>query len=69
MKLRPVIKLGKKNKTSSKKVDDHVMSANCNTIVIFSIYGQFGAIRKPDSGHIVCNLYIFINSKLLSYEN
>ena len=45
------------------------MSTNCNVIVIFSIYGQFGAIRKPDSGGMVYNTYIFINSNLLSYES
>ena len=32
------------------------MAARCDMIVIFSIYGQSGAIRKPDSGHIVCKL-------------
>ena len=45
------------------------MSANCNVIVIFPIYGQFGAIRKPDSRPIVCKTYIFINNNLLSYKN
>ena len=35
---------------------------NCDVIVIFSIYDQFGAIRKPDSERIVCKTYIFINS-------
>ena len=44
MKLGPVTKLDKKNKTS-KKLDDDVMSANCEDIVIFPIYGQFGAFR------------------------
>ena len=44
------------------------MPANCDVIVIFPIYGQFGAIRKPDSGHIVCKPYIFINNNLLSYK-
>ena len=34
------------------------MSANCNIILIFPIYGQFGAIRKPDSGSMVCKTYI-----------
>ena len=29
------------------------MSEN-DVIVIFPIYGQFGAIRKPDSGHVAC---------------
>ena len=63
MKVRPVTKLDKRNKTPSKKIDD-VMSANCDVIAIFPIYGQFGAIRKPDSGPIVCKTYIFINSNL-----
>ena len=45
------------------------MSVNCDVIVIFPIYGQFGAIRKLDSGRIVCKTYIFINSNLLSYKN
>ena len=53
----------------SKKFDDDVMSVNCEVIVIFSIYGQFGAIRKPGSGRIVCKTYIFINSSFLSYKN
>ena len=26
------------------------MSANCDAIVLFPIYGQFTAFRKPDSG-------------------
>ena len=64
MKLGPVTKLDKRNKTTSKKFDDDVMSENCDVIVIFPIYGQFGAIRKPDSGRIVCKTYIFINSNL-----
>ena len=29
------------------------MSTNCDVIVIFPIYGQFGAIWKPDSGRMV----------------
>ena len=69
MKLGPVAKLDKRNKTTSKKFDDDVMSKNCDVIVIFPIYDQFGAIRKPDSGGIVCKTYIFINSNVLSYKN
>ena len=46
MKLGPVTKLDKRNKTTSKKFDDDVISANWDLIVIFPIYGQFGAIRK-----------------------
>ena len=45
------------------------MSANCDVIVIFPIYGQFGAKQKPDSAWMIRNTYIFINSNLLSYKN
>ena len=54
MKLGAVTKLDKKNKAT----------ANCEVIVIFPIYGQFGAIQKPNSGRIVCKIYIFINNNL-----
>ena len=57
MKLGPVTKLDKRNKTRQK---------------IWRwrhVYGQFRAIRKPDSGRVVCKTYIFINSNLLSYKN
>ena len=67
MKLGPGTKLDKRNKMS-KKFDEDVMLANCD-VIIFPIYDQFGAIRKPDSGHIICKTYIFINSNLLSYKN
>ena len=69
MKLGPVTKLDKKNNKTSKKFENDVMSENCDVIVIFPIYGQFGAIRKPDSGRIACKIYIFIISNLLSYKN
>ena len=54
MKLGPVTKLDKRNKTTSKKFDVDVMSENCDVIVIFWIFGQFGAVRRPDSRHRVC---------------
>ena len=38
------------------------MSENCGAIVIFPIYGQFGAIQKPDFGRVVCKTYIFIKN-------
>ena len=69
MKLGPVTKIDKRNKTTSKKFDDEVVSVNCDVIVIFPIYGQTEAIRKLDSGRIVCKIYIFINNNLLSYKN
>ena len=69
MKLGPVTKLNKKNRATSKKIDDDVVLANYDVIVIFVISGQFGAIWKLDSGCIVCKSYIFINSNLISYKN
>ena len=44
------------------------MSAICDFIVIFPIYSQFAAIRKPDSWRMVCKTYTFINSNHLSYK-
>ena len=46
MKLRPVTKLEKRNKTTSKNFDDDAMSEDCDIIATFPIYDQFGAIRK-----------------------
>ena len=69
MKLGPVTRLNKKNKTKSKQFDDDFMSANFDVIVIFPIYGQFRAIRKLDSVCIVCKTYLFINSNLLYDKN
>ena len=40
------------------------MLGDCDVIMIFPIYGQYGAIRKLNSGRIVCKTYIFINSNL-----
>ena len=34
------------------------MSGNCDAIDIFWIFGQFGAVRRPDSGHRVCKSYV-----------
>ena len=39
MKLGPVSKLGESNKIASDKLDDDVMSENCDVNVIFPIYG------------------------------
>ena len=69
MKLRPVTKIDKGNKTLSKNINDDVISENYDVIVIFPIYGQFGAMQKPDFGRIVYKIYIFINSNLLSCKN
>ena len=68
MKPGPVTKPDNKNKTTTKKFDDDVISKNCAVIAIFRIYSKSGAIQKPDSGHIVWKTYKFINSNLLSYK-
>ena len=68
MKLGPVTKLEKRNKTSLKKVDVDVMSKNYDVIVIFRIFGQFGAVPRPDSRHRVCKCYVFSNINLLTYK-
>ena len=51
MKLGPVTKLDKRNKTTSKTFDNDIMSTNCDITVTFSIYGQFGATGSwiPDA--------------------
>ena len=69
MKLGPINKLDKRNKTTSKKFGDDIKSKNCDFIVIFAIYGQFGVIVKPDSQRTVCKTYVFINSERFSYKN
>ena len=43
MKFGPVTKFYKRNKTTSKKIDNDVTSENCDAIVSFPIYDQFGA--------------------------
>ena len=50
-----ITKLDKRNKTSQKFAND-VMSKNCDTIVLFPIYRQCGAIRKPETGSRTHNL-------------
>ena len=69
MKLGPVTKFDKKNKTLSKRFDDDVMSANRDAIDIFPIYGQFGAIWMPDPGRTLCKININSNLYLAKTEN
>ena len=40
----------RQNLKKKKKIKDDIMSTNCDIIVIFPIYSQFGPIQKPDSG-------------------
>ena len=65
MKLATVTKIDKRNKKCQKIYDD-VMSTNFDVIVLFPVYGQFEAIRKPDSRRRVCKTYISISTNLLS---
>ena len=69
MKLGSVIKLDRTNMATPKKIDNDIMLANRDVIVIFPIYGRFGAIQKLDYQSMVCKTYIFINSNLLSDKN
>ena len=66
MKFGLVTKLYKRNMEDQKQID---MSTNCDVIAIFLIYGQFGEMRKPDSGRMVRETYNSINNNLLSYKN
>ena len=45
------------------------MSANCDLIVIFQIYSQFEAIRKPDSGRIELTFSLITTFYLTKTEN
>ena len=65
MKLGPVTKIDKRNKTTSKKFHDDFMSENCDAIVIIRIFDHFGAVHRPDSGHKVYKSYFSVNSNLL----
>ena len=57
MRLEPVTKLDRRNKTTSKKSDNNIMSINCGVIVTYLIYNQFGAIRKSGFGSLLCKTY------------
>ena len=67
MKLGSVTKHDKRKKIMQKKLNDDVTSTKCDVIILFFIYGQYGAIWKPGSGCIICKTYLFIN--LLSYKS
>ena len=64
MKLAPETKKFSQRQLHIKKIDNDIVSVNYEGIVIFPVFGRFGAIRKPDSGSIVYryNSSCFINS-------
>ena len=68
IKLGPVTKLVKKNKTLSKNLM-MTLSENYGIILIFPIYGQFEVIRKPDSGFISIKLIYRTYLYLTKTEN
>ena len=49
MKLGPITKCDKRNKTMSKNFDNDAITQNCDVIVIFRILSQFAAVRRPDT--------------------
>ena len=69
MKLGPATRVDKINKKTNEIFGDDHMSENCDVNAVFTIYDQFGEIRKLDSGRWVWKTYIFINSNPLSYKN
>ena len=52
----------------SKKIDDDVMSEDCDVIFFFLINGQFAVIEKSDSERMVYKTYILNKSNFLSYK-
>ena len=66
MKLGP-LNMASKTRQRHKNHDD-IMSANCD--VIFPIFGQFEAVRKPDSGRMVCSMFsLIVTFYLTKIEN
>ena len=71
MKLGPVTKLNKRNKTTLKKFDDYVMSANSDVIIIFRLTANlelFGS-RIPDAWSIKLIFLLIITFYLTKAEN
>ena len=68
MELVQVTKIEKRNKATSKRIDDNVILANCDVIAIVSIYDQIGALQEQNYGRMVSRTYIFINNSFSSYK-
>ena len=58
VEIKPVAKRDQRNKTTTTKFHNEVRSAYCDVIVVFSIYGRFGVIQKPDFERIVWKTHI-----------
>ena len=59
------LNLRRQTRRCQNKIEDDIVSANHDAIVIFRSYGLFGAIWNPVFGHMACKPYI----NLLSYKN
>ena len=70
MKLGPLTKLDERNKITTKKIVHDFISKFCDVTVIFPINDQFGAIRKSDSGRLVCKTFVksFIKSNIFIFQ-
>ena len=68
MKLVPETKLGMINKTALEKFDVDVLLVNCDVIVIFKIYGQFGS-RIPDAQPVKPTFSLTVTLYLTKTEN
>ena len=64
-----VTKLDKRNKTTSKKFDDDVLSENCDVIVIFQTFGIFGAVWIPDTESAEVMFSVTVTFCLTKTEN
>ena len=62
MELGLVTKPDKRNMATPKKIDDNVMSADCDVIDLWPI----GAIQKPDSENMIKS---YGNSNILSFKS
>ena len=63
------LNLTRETRQRQKKLDNDITAANCDVIVIFLIYGQFGAIRKqiPDAWSVTLTFSLI--SSLLPCKN
>ena len=66
MKLGPLFILNKRNTKTSEKLENDLMLANCDAIVLFSILSLFWTIPETESRQMLHDIKIFISFHLLS---
>ena len=71
MKLWPVTTLAKSNMATLKKFDDDAISVNRDLILIFPIYGKFGATgsRIPDTWSVKHTFSLIVPFYVTKTEN